>query len=288
VDQAKKDTDQIIEYYNNFDEGDRLSPPWGQVEFIRTREIIQRYLNSPPAVLLDIGGAAGRYACWLAKAGYEVHLVDPVPRHIEQAREASSMQPQTPIASCSLGDARQLEFEDGSADAVLLLGPLYHLVEVQDRHRALVEAYRVLKPGGHLFAVGISRFASTIDGLVSGYLLDPVFQGIMVQDMETGQHRNPGGNPDYFMETFFHHPHELQAEVSTAGFEILDLLAIEGISYMMTPFNKNWEIEGIREFLLEIIKRIEREPSLMGASPHIMCVGVKPPCTNREQIHTDR
>jgi len=267
--------DKVIEYYSSFNEQSRLSDGWGEIEYIRTQNIILRYLKTAPAVVLDVGGAAGRYACWLAKHGYEVHLVDPVPLHIKQAEQASNEQAESPIASCSIGDARQLEFEDEMADAVLLLGPLYHLVEAKDRNRSLVEAYRVLKMGGYVFAVGISRFASTVDGLASGYYLDPVFRKIMEQDLETGQHQNPTNNPVYFMETFFHHPDELKAEVSSAGFQNTEVIAIEGISYLMKDLEKNWKIEAYREFLLNIITRIEKEPSLIGASPHLMCVGVK-------------
>ena len=268
--------DKIIEYYNVFDEQTRLSENWGQIEFIRTQIIISRYLNKTPSVILDVGGAAGRYSCWLAKEGHEVHLIDPVPLHIEQAQAASDNQPEAPLASCNVGDARQLEFNDEIAEAVLLLGPLYHLVEVEDRNRCLSEAYRVLKRGGYLFAAGISRFASTIDGLASGYFLDPVFRRIMREDLETGRHQNPTKQPAYFMDTFFHHPDELRSEVSGSGFEIAGLFAIEGISYLMKEFDKNWNIEDNRRFLLEIIGKIEEEASLIGASPHIMCVGVKP------------
>jgi len=268
--------DKIVEYYNVFDEQTRLSENWGQIEFIRTQIIISRYLNKTPSVILDVGGAAGRYSCWLAKEGHEVHLIDPVPLHIEQAQAASDNQPEAPLASCNVGDARQLEFNDEIAEAVLLLGPLYHLVEVEDRNRCLSEAYRVLKRGGYLFAAGISRFASTIDGLASGYFLDPVFRRIMREDLETGRHQNPTKQPAYFMDTFFHHPDELRSEVSGSGFEIAGLFAIEGISYLMKEFDKNWNIEDNRRFLLEIIGKIEEEASLIGASPHIMCVGVKP------------
>lgn len=270
-----KQSDQVVAYYSDYDEQGRLSSDWGQIEYIRTQNIISRYLQSPPAIVLDVGGAAGRYACWLAKEGYEVHLVDPVPLHIKQAKQASKAQSETPIASCAVGDARQLEFDDATADAVLLLGPLYHLVEAQDRHRTLKEAYRTLKTGGLLFAVGISRFASTIDGLDSGYYLDPEFRKIMLQDLKTGQHRNPTNNPAYFMDTFFHHPDELAAEVASSGFEVEALLAIEGISYLMKDLEKNWRIKDHRAFLLEIIGKLESEPSLIGASPHVMCVGVK-------------
>jgi ubiquinone/menaquinone biosynthesis C-methylase UbiE len=211
----------------------------------------------------------------LAGEGYEVHLVDPVPLHIRQAREASAAQPQTLIASCTLGDARRLAFDDMLADAVLLMGPLYHLVEAQDRRRALAEAYRVLRGGGHLFAAGISRFASTIDGLMEGYFLDPAFREIMRRDLEDGQHRNPTQNPAYFTDAFFHHPDELGTEVADAGFDVQALVAVEGIGYMMKDFDQNWALESRREFLLDLIRKTEGEPTLIGASPHMMCVGVK-------------
>lgn len=276
VNRAGNEIDKVVKFYSNYDEQGRLSSSWGQIEYVRTQDIILRYLQPPPAVVLDVGGAAGRYSCWLAEKGYKVHLVDPVPLHVEQAKEASQKQAECPIASCSIGDARHLEFIDQAVGAVMLMGPLYHLISVEDRHRALMEAYRVLKTGGHLFAVGISRFASTIDGLVSEYYHDSVFQEIMKQDLETGQHRNPTDNPAYFMDTYFHHPQELINEVSRAGFENTKLIAVEGISYLMKDLDTVWNNETMREFLLEIIERTESEPSLIGASSHMMCVGVKP------------
>jgi ubiquinone/menaquinone biosynthesis C-methylase UbiE len=274
--QSTESTGNLDSYYEGFDEQNRLAGPWGQIEYVRTQQIIQRHLKAPPAIVLDVGGAAGRYACWLAREGYQVHLVDPVSKHIQQARAASAAQPENPISSCRVGDARQLEFDAGYADGVLLMGPLYHLVEEQDRLRAMSEAYRVLKSGGTLFAVGISRFASTIDGLKEGYFLDPVFREIMVRDLASGQHRNPTDNPAYFTDTCFHHPEELRAEVAHAGFESVTLFAVEGISYMMQAFDENWAIESYRTFLLGLIEKIEAEPSLIGASPHIMCVAAKP------------
>ncbi|MBN2501944.1 MAG: methyltransferase domain-containing protein [Anaerolineales bacterium] len=265
--------EKFIEYYSGYDEQGRLAG--GNIEFVRTQILIERHLPPAPAVVLDVGGAAGRYACWLAELGYEVHLVDPVPRHVEQARDASAAQPDAPIASVRLGDARQLAFDAEVADAVLLLGPLYHLTELADRQRALAEAYRVLKPGGVLFAAGISRFASTEDGLMSGFYRDPAFREIMLNDLEDGQHRNPTGNPAYFTDTFFHHPDELRAEVAGAGFEVAQPFAVEGIGYLMQDFETRWQVEADRTFLLEVIAKTEQEPSLIGISPHILCVGIK-------------
>src|SRR5207248_4341704 len=105
------------------------------------------------------------YALWLAQKGYAVHLLDVMPVHIEQARAASE-QSATPLASLRVGDARELPFADSSADLVLMLGPLYHLTERDDRIRVLQEARRVLRSGGWMVAAAISRFTSTLDGLV--------------------------------------------------------------------------------------------------------------------------
>lgn len=266
----------VLTYYNAFSEQERLTGAWGEIEFVRTLDILGRYLPKPPATLLDIGGATGKYACQLARKGYDVTLIDPVPRHIEQAQAASARQPEHPITQCLIGDARELNVRDEYADAVLLMGPLYHLIERDDRIQALQESCRVLKPDGLVFAVGISRFASTIDGFASGFFLDPDFKRIMRQDLQDGQHRNPTHAPQYFTDTFFHHPEELKRDVAAAGFIPETMLAIEGMSYLMQDFDTNWANDTNREFLLEIMGKIEREPSLMGASPHIMCIGRKP------------
>ena len=73
-------------------------------------------------MVYDVGGGSGVYATWLARRGYTAHLIDVVPLHVEQARLASAAQPEHPLASVGLGDARQLEWPDQSADLVLLWG----------------------------------------------------------------------------------------------------------------------------------------------------------------------
>src|SRR5262249_25738546 len=156
---------EILVHYGTGLEIERLRHGAGLLELLRTQDILERTLPPAPGVVLDVGGGPGVYACWLARKGYEVHLSDPIPLHIEQAREAALHQPDRPLASAVQGDARTLDRPTASADGVLLLGPLYHLVERRERMAALAEAARVLKPGGRLFAVGISRWASLLDGL---------------------------------------------------------------------------------------------------------------------------
>ncbi len=179
----------IAAHYRHDPERDRLET-WARLEGIRTRELLSRFLPAPPAVVLDIGGARGAYALPLARKGYEVHLIDPYMPHVEAAMAASAAQPAAPLASVAVGDARELPFADASADAVLLFGPLYHLPAADDRAHALVEACRVLRSGGVLLAAGISRFASTFDGVRLGLIADPTFEGIVEGDLRDGVHRS--------------------------------------------------------------------------------------------------
>ncbi len=264
---------EILEHYTAGVELGRLSEGRSRLERERTQEILRRHLPPPPAVILDVGGGPGAYACWLAAQGYAVHLVDAVPLHVDQARQAAQARPDCPLAGAQVGDARQLAQPAASVDAVLLMGPLYHLTDRADRLRALGEARRMVRPGGWVFAVGITRFTSLLDGLASGLLDDPGFVGIVDQDLRTGQHRNPARHPAYFTTAFFHHPDELQAEVREAGLAIEAVVGIEGPGWWLTRnFASWWDEPARRERLLAAVRAVEHEPSLLGLGPHIMVV----------------
>lgn len=269
---------EILAYYNQGREDERLLHGAGKLELARTQELLQRTLPAPPSVIYDIGGGSGRYATWLAQLGHTVHLIDAAPLHIEQARAASRRQPDTPLASITLGDARYLDVATATethpgADGVLLLGPLYHLTDADDRQAALREARRITRPGGILLAAAISRFASALDGLVTGALTDPGFRAIVERDLASGQHRNPfGGERDYFTTAYFHHPNDLRAEVESAGWGPCQLLAIEGPAWMIGDFDAWWDDPDRRRILLDLLRTLETEPTLLGASSHIMAV----------------
>src|SRR5262249_50249178 len=226
------------------------------------------------ACIRDVGGAAGVYAFWLADTGYQVHLVDAVPRLVEEARRRREASPHR-ILTCQVGDARQLPFGDGVADAVLLLGPLYHLTEKADRLRALREAYRVLRPGGVLFAAVISRYASALDGLARDLLADPTCTRIVQQDLEQGQHRNETDRWDYFTTAYFHRPDELHAEVVSAGFNCQAVLGLEGPGWILSDFDERWADPRRREDLLRVARALEGEAAIVGASAHLLAVGTK-------------
>jgi ubiquinone/menaquinone biosynthesis C-methylase UbiE len=272
---SKSSSERIVDFYGQADEASRLITGWFQLERARTQELIQRYLPPAPGTIIDAGGGSGLYACWLASLGYQVHLLDPVPKHVEQACAASARQPDHPLASAEVGDARHLPQADHSADAVLLLGPLYHLVERDDRIACLREAFRVLRPGGMIWGAGVSHFASLLDSLTHGFFDDPNFAPILDRDLEDGQHRNSTGNPLYFTDAFFHRPGELSREVQAAGFQILEVLPIEGPGWLARDFDRLWADPVQRDRLLTAVRKMEREPSVLGASSHIMAIGLK-------------
>ena len=197
------------EHYEGADEASRLREGVGALEFARSREVIARFLPAACARVLDIGGGPGAYAGWLSEGGHEVLLVDPVVRHVEEARRRG-------IAAV-VGDARALPWGSPPVDLVLLQGPLYHLIERADRLKALEEARRVLREGGVVVAAAISRYASLIDGLVRGFWRDPEFSSILAEDLRSGQHRNPTSRLDFFTTAFFHRPEELRGELQEAG-----------------------------------------------------------------------
>ena len=265
----------IVEYYQNWPEEERLQQGPFILEELRTREVIERFAPKPPATVLDVGGAAGAYALWLADTGYAVHLVDAVPRLVGEAERRSAGRDR-PLASCRLGDARALDFGDESADIVLLLGPLYHLTDAGDRARALSEARRVLKRGGRLFAAGISRWASALDGLARDLLQDPRFTAIVERDVREGQHRNPTGQLDYFTTAYFHHPDELRAEVSASGLSFEGLYGLEGPGWFLPDVEARVADPRRRADLLRVARLLEAEPSVIGISAHLLAVARKP------------
>lgn len=266
---------EIEKHYLEVPESERLSSGVGELERLRTEAILAAHLPPPPAVIYDVGGAAGVYAFPLAERGYTVHLIDPVELHLKQARSRASASG-VALASITRGDALLLGANSQSADAVLLFGPIYHLIDKAERHEALREAFRILKPGGVMFAAAVSRFASLIDGYVEGFLQDPEFRQIVSADLASGQHRNSTGNPAYFTTAYFHRPEELAAEVAEAGFQDTRVLAVEGPVWSAARFNKTWKDETQRKTLMEFLALVEEEPSIRGASAHFVAVAQRP------------
>lgn len=256
---------EIMAYYRLLGERERLGTGAGRLEFLRTWDILTRTLPVPPARVLDVGGATGVYARPLAEAGYAVHLVDPVPEHVAHAAAIQGV-------TAAQGDARQLAEGERTYDAVLLFGPLYHLLERADRVRAWAEAGRVVRPGGVVLAAMITRFASLFDGLANGYLDHPMFRDIVDACLETGVHRPPDPDRRFFTTAYFHRPEEIPAEVAAAGLMLDRIVIVEGPVGRLGQLDEILADADRARVLLTYLRAVEAEPSLLGASSHLLTV----------------
>ena len=266
--------EKIKDYYAHDIEAHRLNAEYFKLEGIRTKEIIERYLSKDGLEILDVGGGAGFYSFWLQSKGHHVTLLDLTPRNIELAQihsEASG----TKLKEARVGDAVNLPFPDIHFDIVLMLGPLYHLTDRQERIKAVAEAKRVLKSGGVLLAAVISRYASVFDGFQRDLVFDEQFFKLMTDDINEGIHRNETNKLDYFTTAYFHTPAELQSEVVDSGLKFEKMIAIESFGWIVRKFKEKMMDPSYMEKLLSTIRSVEENQDLMAMSLHVMAVGRK-------------
>lgn len=262
--------DEVQAYYALGQERDRLEAGLGELEFVRTIELIARTLPEPPCTVADIGGGPGRYVDWLVDGGYRVVHRDIVDDHVDQvARRHQSNR----MVETAVGDARQLDLADQSVDAVFLLGPLYHLNDPQDRAQVLGEAHRIVRRGGYVYAAAISRWALRIQALLVERAYQSVDQALsLATEAEQSGVIAPlrvGG-----FTAYTHTPHELKAEIEASPLAFEQMLAIEGIAAAFTDDDVAERLDDPqdRAALLESIRALEAVPELLGASSHLLAV----------------
>ena len=256
-------------HYGRGSEESRLGAGPGLLEQERTRELLRRYLPPAPARLADIGAGPGAYSLWLVERGYEVVARDLVPLHVEQLRAAAARRGLS--VDTAVADARRLDLPDRVFDAVLLLGPLYHLQDREGRVQVLREANRIVVPGGVVLAVAISRWAVIMDGLLRLRLGegDPDFGAVIDTVVETGRldPLDEGGFSGYV-----HRPAELQAEAAEVGLRETALLSIEGPAAYLVDVDERWASPAARNLVLDVARRLESVPELAGMGSHLMLV----------------
>ncbi|WP_233646378.1 class I SAM-dependent methyltransferase [Streptomyces sp. BSE6.1] len=264
-------TPEIVRFYSEtVDEADRLvSTADGRLEMVRTQELLRRYLPSPPARVLDVGGGPGTHARWLVEDGYEVHVVDPIPRHVAQATATG--------ATAELGDARHLSSGDSAYDVVLVLGPMYHLPQRADRDRALAEALRVLRPGGLLAVAGINRYASLFEHAAYAHLHTESMRESIGTILATQIHDGKKA----FTTAYFHSGEQLREEVAAAGFLDASVFGIEGPAWSLLAAaerntGQSFRESSLFESVLTAARMAEPYPELLAASSHLLAVGRRP------------
>ncbi len=240
------------------------------LEHAAVRHFLSRYLPPPPLKILDIGGGPGRYALMLAQSNYEVTLVDLAPANVAWANEQFAQHKIQ--AHAELGDARDLSrYQDATFDAVLMLGPLYHLSKREDRLRAIAEAGRVLRRDGMLFSMMLTLAAAIYEGFnrwPEGILQEEKLQMLL----SAGSGFNFERNPHDFEGVYYCHPEEVVPLHAEQGFRKLALAGCEGV------------LGGRREQLKALAPELQlawvnlmlsicEEPSILGASERLLYVG---------------
>jgi SAM-dependent methyltransferase len=267
----------MLAHYDRGEEADRLvRTNAGQLEFERTQEIVLRHLPPAPAVIADIGGGPGRYALWLAGLGYRVVHRDVMPLHVDQLQADAAADPAVGAAvESALGDARSLDLADASVDAVLLLGPLYHLERRADRVQALREAGRIVRPGGPVFGVAISRWAVRYDGVLRSRLYEQVPS--MLEAMGPLERTGvfPPLEPGMFT-AYTHRPGQLRAEFVSAGLAVADLVSVECGAFLLPDIGERMADPASRQVIMDSARAVERVPELMGLGSHLLATGLRP------------
>lgn len=253
----------IDDYYGRrFNEVDRLGAgALGRLERERTKELLSRFLPAAPARILDVGGGPGVYALWLASLGYEVLLIDPVTRHVEQAAQYGTFAAQQ-------GDARNLAASDASADVVLLLGPLYHLVDAAERAQALREARRVVRPGGLIAAAFISRQAPIVEVAAQLGANDDRIYDILSTLRDRGENDFESG----FTVAYFHTVEEIREDFATSGLDEPTLFGIEG---PLLPLLASRLVDDRPDYLEAAVRAArlaDDHAALLPASAHLLAV----------------
>ncbi|MEU6498578.1 class I SAM-dependent methyltransferase [Streptomyces californicus] len=255
-------------YGETVNEDSRLrSSADGRMELARTQELLRRFLPPAPARVLDVGGGTGIHAEWLVKDGYDVALVDPVPRHVEAA---------SVVCPAVIGDARDLPEPDDTFDVVQLLGPLYHLPDSVDRQRALAEAFRVAKPRGLVAAAAINRYASLFEHVTYAHLHTERIHNSVSKILETAVYDGSRG----FTLSYFHRAEELVTELVASGLENVQVFGIEGPAWSLVKAAEQQPGEGPTDELIasamDAARMAEPYPELLAASSHFLAVGTVP------------
>lgn len=260
-------------FYNKASEETRLNKGMGIFEFERIKVLIDKYLPPQAAKIIDVGGGTGKYAEWLSKKGHSVFLVDPVPKHIDQATTRANKLKNK--FSVYLGEARELNFPDNFADVVILHGPLYHLQNKVDREKAINEAKRTVKSGGTILGFSINYTASTLIGLLHGLIHKNTFFEMCREELTTGIHNPPHDFPWLLAEAYYHRPGELKKEFQDQELVYLNTYAVEGMAWLDKNYFTSMSNEKSKRTLLDLINITENDMNLLSFSPHMMIASRK-------------
>ena len=275
----------VLAGYNAGAERNRLRTGIGIIEFERTKEILLDKLSPPPAVIYDIGGAYGEYAWWLASLGYEVHLFDLSETNIRMSAELSDEYPGLSLKSAEVCDARAIARPDKSADAVLLMGPLYSITEYEERILTIMESRRVLKDNGVLFSAALTPYSVLVARLAAYHrddakkrteLDDPTVIAMIERALDDGCYINPERRiASGLGSSHLHTAKALREELLCGGFETLSVHGVMGGAWLAPNIEKLLATPKTRETLMKTVRMLDMHEEIIGLSGHLLAVSRK-------------
>ena len=275
----------VLARYNAGIEKDRLRTGMGIIEFERTKEILLERLPKPPAVIYDIGGGYGEYAWWLASLGYEVHLFDISETNIKMSEDLKHEYPNVQLESAEVCDARSIPRKSKSADAVLLMGPLYSITEYEERILAIKESYRLLKDNGVLFTAALTPCGGLLhritvyrnfDDNKACELDDPDVISMFERALIDGVYINPERKiASGLGSSHLHTAKELKEELLCGGFKTESVHGVMGGAWLAPNLDELLANKETREVLMKTVRMLDKHEEIIGLSGHLLAVSRK-------------
>jgi ubiquinone/menaquinone biosynthesis C-methylase UbiE len=259
--------DEIINYYNGYDEEIRLERDnLHRIEYITSTYFLDKVIK-PGSRILDVAAGTGKYAFYFANKGFSVTARDVVPRFVECMKE--KQKGSSVDMDILLGDARDLSmFEANSFDVVLCMGPYYHLKEDKDRLKVIEECLRVLKKDGVIVSAYINRYAA--------YMAEVKDMNDLVREKELLEDIISKGlsSREKTKAFYFSYPKEIEDLMAYNNVEKIYNIGADGIGYLLSSKIKDMNEEEYGYWLKYHIKSCESE-SLIGYSLHGLYIGRK-------------
>ena len=259
---------ELENFYNKASEETRLEKGMGIFEFERIKDLIQQHISKTNITIIDVGGGTGKYSEWLSNKGHQVHLIQPVLKHIKLA-EKRAKKLENPF-SVAVGESQNLPYQNNFADLVVLHGPLYHLQKREDRIASILEAKRVLKKGGMILVFAINATASTVVGLMNGMIHANSFFDMCKEELTSGIHNAPKDFPFLLADAYYHKPEGLKEEFLEQDLELINLFAVEGMIWLDNEYFANMLDKKKSKTLKALQKLTENDEYLLPFSPHMM------------------
>jgi ubiquinone/menaquinone biosynthesis C-methylase UbiE len=266
---------RIQKYYGVFQEWERLArEDDGALEFAVNKSWIARHLPSPGARVLDLGGGPGRYSIWLAELGFRTTLADLSPDLLGIAREQSKTASIDLEAIVEANAVDLSQSEDASFDAALCMGPMYHLIDSEDRVRAARELSRVVKPGAPVFVAFLNRLQLLKVAINPDV---PFFTFATFEFVRRWYEEGIFISPvlGVFADAHFAHPKDIAPFMEAHAFETVDLISSESlidvVQKNLTSFKERQP--DLYPWLLDKLIDVANEPTIIGSAGHFLYIG---------------